>query len=293
MSTPDLSGEKPGETNSDARQENGLEKIVRRALHHRLHPWLRDLLVIDEVWTDVEIADLNADIVLRHQIVHPPRGSLARIFHTLVIDLTASEKTLWNGFKKDVRNMIRRAEREGVHVAFDRQNDRATMDSLENAYAKLQARKSIYPFNRKRLLTLAERGRLSLSTSESKDGEILSWHTYYVAGECARGLYFVTNLSQDDSSDRKSLIGRANRLHHWQDMLHFRARGCKLYDLGGWYTGSADRALLQINRFKEGFGGNVVTSYDAMIPLTLKGRMAILAWRAAMVFLSGWFERKQ
>ena len=290
MANPNASDKKPDQANCDARQANRLGEFFRHTLRHKLQPWLRGFLVIDEVWSDGEITDPNADIVQRHQIAQLPPGSVAQIFHTLVIDLTMSEETLWNGIKREVRKEIRRAERECVHVAFDRQGDRAAMDALAHAYERLQARKSIYPLNKERLLTFAKQGRLSLTTSETENGETLSWHTYLVHNECALGLYSATNLSQDDDPKRKAFIGRANRLHHWQDILHFRARGCRFLDLCGWYAGSTNRALLQINSFKEGFGGHIETGYNAIIPLTLKGRIAIAVWRAAMVILGGWLE---
>jgi lipid II:glycine glycyltransferase (peptidoglycan interpeptide bridge formation enzyme) len=270
---------------------NRLGEIFRCTLCHKLQPWLRGFLVIDEVWSDVEIADPNADIVVRHQIACPPPGSVAQIFHTLIIDLTMSEEALWKGLKKAARQNIRRAERVGVHVSLDRQGDRGAMDAFERAYGKLQARKAIYPLNKRRLQTFAKRGRLNLSVSETEGGEMLSWHVYFVENGTARLLYSVTSSSRDDGSDRRAFVGRANQFHHWQDILQFRARGCKFLDLYGWYAGSTNRALLEINRFKEGFGGYVVAGYDAMIPLTLKGRIAIAAWRAAMMIFGGFLAR--
>jgi hypothetical protein len=290
MAKPNASDKKPAQANCDTRQANRLGEFFRHTLRHKLQPWLRGFLVIDEVWSDSEITDPNADIIQRHQIAQPPPGSVTQIFHTLVIDLTMSEETLWNGLKKTVRQNIRRAEREYVHVALDKQSDRAAMGAFERAYERLQARKSIYPLNKERLLAFAKRGRLNLSISETEGGETLSWHGYFVQDETARLLYSVTNISQDDGPDRRAFIGRANQLHHWQDILQFRARGCRFLDLCGWYAGSTNRALLQINSFKEGFGGHIETGYNAIIPLTLKGRIAIAVWRAAMVILGGWLE---
>jgi hypothetical protein len=291
MVTPNAPYRTTGQPSDDTKQVNRLGEIFRCTLCHKLQPWLRGFLVIDEVWSDVEIADPNADIVMRHQIACPPPGSVARIFHTLIIDLTMSEETLWKGLKKTVRQNIRRAERECVHVALDRQGDRAAMVEFERAYERLQARKSIYPLNKERFLTFAKRGRSNLSISETEGGETLSWHAYFVQNETARLLYSVTSFSQDDSPDRRAFIGRANQLHHWQDILQFRARGCKCLDLNGWYAGSTNRALLEINRFKEGFGGYLETSYNTMIPLTLKGRIAIAVWRVATVLLGGCLKR--
>ena len=70
-------------------------------------------------------------------------------------------------------------------------------------------------------------------------------------------------------------IGRANRLHHWLDVLRFRDEGFAIYDFGGWYAGTANDELLRINRFKESFGGEVVLQYNCDQALSWKGMLAL------------------
>ena len=53
--------------------------------------------------------------------------------------------------------------------------------------------------------------------------------------------------------DFQGLVGRANRLHHWKDMISFKSKGLDQYDFGGWYEGRKTRDRLKINQFKEGF----------------------------------------
>jgi hypothetical protein len=74
-------------------------------------------------------------------------------------------------------------------------------------------------------------------------------------------------------------IGRANRFHHWMDILDFQDEGMFQFDFGGWYPGSKDEARLSINRFKESFGGEVRTTYNGERALSSKGR-AYLAVRS-------------
>ena len=59
-------------------------------------------------------------------------------------------------------------------------------------------------------------------------------------------------------------------------MLHFKKQGYLVYDFNGWYAGIEDEKRLQINQFKEGFGGRVVHSYDCEEPLTLRGRLYLI-----------------
>ena len=61
---------------------------------------------------------------------------------------------------------------------------------------------------------------------------------------------------------QQAVNSRANRYLHWMDMLRLRELGFASYDLGGWYSGQEDVEKLNINRFKEGFGGRVVPQYN-------------------------------
>jgi hypothetical protein len=64
-------------------------------------------------------------------------------------------------------------------------------------------------------------------------------------------------------------------------MLRLRELGFTSYDFGGWYSGQDDEAKLNINRFKEGFGGQVATQYNIDHGITLKGTLAVQLRRAA------------
>ena len=73
-------------------------------------------------------------------------------------------------------------------------------------------------------------------------------------------------------------------------MLYYREHGLGIYDLGGWYNGTTDLGRLGINKFKEGFGGNVVCEYEGEQILTAKAWSAVTTarlwqkvkdWRAA------------
>ena len=58
-------------------------------------------------------------------------------------------------------------------------------------------------------------------------------------------------------------------------MMQYRDAGVQLFDLGGWYNGTSDAALLGINRFKEGFGGKVICEYQGEIVVSLKARVVM------------------
>ena len=54
-------------------------------------------------------------------------------------------------------------------------------------------------------------------------------------------------------------------------------------DLGGWYSGQEDAEKLNVNKFKEGFGGRVAAQYNTDRGVTLKGVLAVQLRRAVGV----------
>jgi hypothetical protein len=58
-------------------------------------------------------------------------------------------------------------------------------------------------------------------------------------------------------------------------MRAFRQTGLGVYDMGGWYGGQDDVSMLNINRFKRGFGGEVVPVYYADQGSSLRGSLAL------------------
>ena len=247
---------------------------------------LRGLVRIEEVWFDGPLPSEGADIVRFRQRPALPEGCDGEIFHTLIINLGPNEDALWDGITKDVRYEIRRAERDGVGVVFDQQADAAAMAAFSQAYDGLSRRKSLGTLDTAYLRSLVERNMLSLSHARAADGAPCSWHAYVVDRQRARLLHSVSEQRDGDSPAERAFIGRANRFHHWQDMLHFRATEFSVYDLGGWYAGSDDLPKLRINTFKEGFGGKQEASFNALWPVSIKGRAA-LGLRRALSTLAG------
>ena len=53
-----------------------------------------------------------------------------------------------------------------------------------------------------------------------------------------------------------------NKLIIWESIKYAKEKGIKEYDLGGYYTGKElDQQKENINIFKSGFGGQLVTHY--------------------------------
>jgi len=217
----------------------------------------------------------NADILKLYSLSAPAPNGSNTIYPTILVDLQQPEDALWNGVEHKNRKVIRQAAREGVTVMEDL--SKQSWDAFSAAYARLKGfKKNIGAMCVGHVSDLAAKGNFVLTASRTANGNILSWHGYAHCRDqvCLINTVSATNLTND--SHQNNLVGRAHRLHHWQDMLRFKAQGVAFYDLGGVYRGTEDQKQANIAKFKRGFGGAAVDRYDAALPLTRKGFFALL-----------------
>jgi hypothetical protein len=162
---------------------------------------------------------------------------------------------------------------------------RPMLDSFEETYKRFATIKGLAPLDRPFLDQMAKEGFLELSLAKAPGGEPLAYHVYYCDGDRSCLLHAVSLYQTLTNSATRNAMGRANRYLFWCDILRHRARALKAFDFGGWYPGTTDQGLLDINRFKEEFGGNVVREYNCEQILTLKGHLALSA--------AAWLDRIQ
>src|SRR5262249_28879040 len=136
--------------------------------------------------------------------------------------------------------------------------------------------KNIPPAPAAYLKVLAVAGVLDLSCAVDAEGKDLVWHAYYRAPRRVQLLHSGSIIRTSTDSAFRNLIGRANRYHHWQDMLRFKEAGVVAYDFGGWYPGNRHQDFLRVNRFKEEFGGSVVREFTCRKLITVKAHLASL-----------------
>jgi len=194
---------------------------------------------------------------------------------TIVIDLHMPEEDLWNGVEPKARKMIRHAIRENVQVG-ELQLSEEAWNAFLAAYWRLRNRKrNAGALGVGQIGELVETGRFTMTTSCDANGNTLSWHTYIRSADRVRLLNTVSAIDPARDSHWNNMVGRAHRLHHWRDMLHFKSEGIRTYDLGGVYCGTEDAEQLNIAKFKKSFGGKPAKTFDALLPLTVKGRIAL------------------
>ncbi len=238
-------------------------------------------VVYGELWYDEELSrDPGVDIVLYRQRETPIANTRTTPFLTMVTDLSAEANAIMEGFGKDCRYKIRRAEtKDGLDMEFIIQPE-SRLDEFRAFFDAFARQKSFWPCDRKWLLAACKARQLVL-TSASQRGEALVWHAYLTSGKTA-WLQYTGSCFRDRGNDYRALIGRANRWLHWKEMLRFKAMGMERYDWGGLFEDESVPENAGINRFKKDFGGQPVRSYDCTVPVTLKGRIWLPlsdAWR--------------
>jgi hypothetical protein len=205
-------------------------------------------------------------------------GGKWNYFFTLLIDLSKSSEALLEGCKKPMRYNIKRA-RDADKFTCECPNP-VTEDMLRsfgNLYEVFAEHKGLGSLDCSRLEQLAKDGALDFSIAKGLDGKALVHHLYYRSTSRSCLMHSVSFHDALKDSSARNAIARANCLLTWCDMLRHKEQGLRHFDFGGWYPGKADQAKLNINRFKEGFGGTVVCEYNCEQILTLRGRLFLAA----------------
>jgi hypothetical protein len=239
--------------------------IVRRTRFYRLA----------EVFFDEDADEVEADVVEYFQRPTPVGGSRCADFHTIHLDLTRDEDSLFAAFSRSCRYNVRRAERDDLTETRAVSAGRDIVGEFVAFFDRFAAGKGLPRAPAGRLAQIAAAGQLDLS-SVAANGQTLVWHAYLRAGSRARQLHSASLFRERDDSSARNLIGRANRYLHWQDIRHYKGAGLPLFDFGGWYAGRDDHDLLRINAFKEEFGGSIVREFHCAVARSMRGRLVLL-----------------
>lgn len=186
-------------------------------------------------------------ISLRQYSGNKPEGWEEKKFTTLFIDLSIDENTLFKNIAKNTRYKINRAEREGVITSQD------TIENFRyffNNFAPSKGLKKLSKLNIKSLKPF-----MIITKSELK-GTVLAMHAYLIDKECKRvRLLYSATINRKQTDIDLNLMGRANRLLHWKDILTFKNMKLAIYDWGGIAGYSDNPETSGIDAFKQSFGG--------------------------------------
>jgi len=220
----------------------------------------------------------DSDIIRYHQSTAPITGASCTPFCTIVVDLTRSESELFSKMKSHTRYKIRRAsERDDLAYEFSSEGKPDTIRRFADHFDRCASLKRLAGVSRQRLSILASHRVLDVSFVRDTAGEVLAASSYLLTPTRVRGLYAGASYRATNDHTRRALIGRANRLLYWRDMLRFKQAGFELFDFGGFYAGEGDAEKLRINEFKLEFGGKILHEFNCAIGVTLKGKIILSA----------------
>jgi hypothetical protein len=228
---------------------------------------------IQECWNDEEPGSQDVDLVRRFQQPQPIEGMFCRDFYTILIDLNQDEAALLAGMKRDTRYEIKRGARENFVYEQYSGKDPSILNEFCDSYDQFAQRTNQPILRRAWVGMLAESDSLHFSRVGEEGGTTMIWHGYLRSQNRVTLLYSVSLSPAGANSAWRNKVGRAHRFQHWRDLLCFKKEHLSLYDLGGWYEGTTDQKRLQINRFKEEFGGEIVRNYICERALTWKGAL--------------------
>jgi lipid II:glycine glycyltransferase (peptidoglycan interpeptide bridge formation enzyme) len=209
------------------------------------------------------------------------RLSRISVFHTLEVGLHSSEEALLDNINGKTRYEIRRAAADSLEYSGFVKCAECELNRFVGFYDMFARHKALPSANRAKLNALAAAGQLAMTRISTRDGSDLVWHAYVCVAGRARLLSSASLFRLSTDASQRYLVGRANRLCHWRDMLLFRSAGFSWYDFGGWYAGSESAEQLRINAFKQEFVGARAVSYNCFVPMTLIGRSAVRAFVTA------------
>jgi len=165
---------------------------------------------------------------------------------TVVLELTRGEEDLWQMIGPKRRNMIRRAQKEGIEV---RQGLTRDLQSYHELLGVTFEKRSKTPIRLSFLSKLIE---------ELIPSGIASFHVGMRENRILAGVIALhagsLSLYWSGASSEEGKKFAANDLLQWRCILDAKERGSTTYDLLG-----IDPRLPGISAFKLGFGGNVVT----------------------------------
>ena len=171
---------------------------------------------------------------------------------TKLIDLTKSEDELFDDFGKNTKPKVKRALTEGMR--FSPESDANVLLQTYNAFSAAKHRP---PMDESVLHAYWPR---MFATKLMHEGEVLVMHSYLYDPELRRAcqMHSASLFRSTDDGARQNLMGRANRLLQYLDMLWLKEKGAHVFDLGGYALHTTDPELIEVNDFKDGFGGQLV-----------------------------------
>lgn len=184
------------------------------------------------------------------------------------------------GFTKTVRYEISRAEKENIDIYYYKKDELlnpSIIDSINCAYMKFcdkknnQSLKKYFDVNE--LEKLSKTDNVTVSYAKYAGG--ITYHVYYHDEHTCMLMFSFSNTHIENDID-KNIVGRANKLLHWRDMIYFKDIGLSVYDWGGLFNLDGKNG---IDKFKLSFGAQPREAYNTIYGQTIWGKILVALYK--------------
>lgn len=201
---------------------------------------------------DQEVAKLKREFNYILAVIYGstiPVGFRADVRQSSIINLRVGLDKVWEKFRHNTRNEIRRAE-DNTRLSFV--NLDPNVDRIYAAYSDFERRRNWIPVPRQEI-------KNSFIFSAYYDHKVIAGITCFAHGDSMRvGKIFSVRHSEREKVDRV-VIGQATRKLVWEICKYAESLGYRFLDLGG--VNFTDPIKVGISQFKQSFGGDVVPVY--------------------------------
>ncbi len=171
---------------------------------------------------------------------------------TLVVDLSADYETLFANLKKEARNKVRRAEKQGIQIV-EAKNDAESLERLVRIMGETARRNRVAPISMPTLRCSSwahfyEHG-LSRGFVSMAEGELLSSQQAVTFNR----IMSLGGVAYTDYSRQARLYG--NDLIQWHVIQWGKENGYRFVDFTGVASSSASKKMQGIYAFKSKWGG--------------------------------------
>jgi hypothetical protein len=218
----------------------------------------------------------------------PVPGFIRRSFLTKIIDLNRSDEAILKDMARRTATDVKRARRENLPVR--------KVEDLDEFLAFFNALAPGMGMSRVGRAEFDNWGHETVALSASINGKVVAMHSYIVdhADGRARLLHSASTFRQQETSEDRAAVGRANRALHYEAMLYFKQQGIAKYDVGGFAKDSADPQMANIAKFKDSLGGaEVRESHYVSLPFYALQKLTRMASAASKLQSAGWRRGSQ
>ena len=176
-----------------------------------------------------------------------PKGWVKIDFTTLHNNLLEDADVLFSKIAKNTKYKINRAMKEGVETG------KASLEEFLPFFNDFAPTRNLKKLTRNNLKAYKD---ALIITKTFQNETVFAMHAYVVDKEEGRArLLYSATVNRDTSSIDLNMVGRANRLLHWKDMLMFKDLGLSIYDWGGIAGDPEAKETAGIDSFKMAYRG--------------------------------------